>query len=48
MANTKNHICTYLEDNTKALLNHYAERHSISRSATIGTIENEFFLTRKW
>jgi len=44
MNETKEIISIAIDQKTKKLLDKYGENHSISRSAAIRTIVNEFFI----
>ena len=46
MANKNNMCCISIDEKTKKLLDEYSKNHSISRSAGIRFIVNDFFLRR--
>lgn len=39
--------CLTIDDNTKKLIDEFGKKHSLSRSATIRLIINEFFLKQE-
>lgn len=40
-------ICVYIDNKTRSLIDEYGKKHSISRSATLRLIVNDFFLKNK-
>ena len=44
MSNKKNICCISIDEKTKKLLDEFSKNHSISRSASIRMIVNEYFI----